>query len=41
MGDNAPAPYEPPLVEDLGTLEEITGAGTGFGPKEGINAKSG
>ncbi|MBA3737250.1 MAG: lasso RiPP family leader peptide-containing protein [Actinobacteria bacterium] len=41
MGNNAPAPYEPPLVEDLGTLEEITGSGVGPGTKEGINPKSG
>jgi len=40
MGNNAPAPYEPPLVEDLGTLEEITGSGTGSGTKEGTNLKS-
>ena len=26
--------YEPPHVEDLGTLEEITGAGAGIGAVE-------
>ena len=41
MGNNAPAPYEPPLVEDLGTLEEITGANLpNPGTQEGSNLKS-
>jgi hypothetical protein len=32
--------YEPPLVEDLGTLEEITGSGAQVGIAEGANVKS-
>jgi len=33
--------YEPPRVEDLGTLETITGASKANpGSQEGINAKS-
>jgi len=33
--------YEPPRVEDLGTLEAITGASKANpGAKEGTNAKS-
>lgn len=33
--------YEPPQVEDLGRLEDITASGTQTGPKEGGNLKSG
>jgi hypothetical protein len=40
MDERERPPYEPPLVEDLGTLEEITGS-TGFlGLKEGFDPKS-
>jgi hypothetical protein len=34
--------YEPPVVEDLGTLEEITGSGAPtLIPQEGLDMKSG
>ena len=32
--------YEPPSVEDLGGLVEITASGSGTGTAEGVNAKS-
>jgi hypothetical protein len=32
--------YEPPVVIDLGRLQDITGSGTGTGKAEGKNAKS-
>jgi hypothetical protein len=33
-------PYVPPEVEDIGTLEEITGSGAASGPREGVNNKT-
>jgi hypothetical protein len=36
MDDRERPPYEPPLVEDLGTLEEITGASGFIGVAEGV-----
>jgi hypothetical protein len=41
MGERETPAYEPPLVEDLGTLEEITGSGVNVGLSEGANLKSG
>jgi hypothetical protein len=32
--------YEPPSIEDLGTLEEITGSGMLIGLKEGLALKT-
>jgi hypothetical protein len=32
--------YEPPMIRDLGRLEDITASGTGTGGAEGKNAKS-
>jgi hypothetical protein len=32
--------YEPPRVEDLGTLEEITGLGANVGVNEGLDLKT-
>lgn len=33
-------PYEPPGVEDLGTLEQITGANLGGAAGEGMGVKT-
>jgi hypothetical protein len=40
MDERERPPYEPPLVEDLGTLEEITGSSPNLGAKEGLDLKS-
>lgn len=40
MDERESPPYEPPLVEDLGTLEEITGSSANDGLQEGLNLKS-
>jgi hypothetical protein len=32
--------YEPPSIEDLGTLEEITGSGMLVALKEGLSLKT-
>jgi hypothetical protein len=40
MQDREEATYDPPSIEDLGTLEEITGSGMLVALKEGLALKT-